>query len=43
MVISPGNLLTILYELTKYEANRCNGFQYLSLLQVFYVQIYKGQ
>ena len=43
MMISPGNLLTILYELTKSEANRCNGFRYLSLLQVFYVQIYKGQ
>ena len=42
-MISPGNLLTILYELTKSEANRSNDFRYLSLLQVFYVQIYKGQ
>ena len=40
-MISPGNLLTILYELTKSEATSCNGFRDLSLFQVFYVQTCK--
>ena len=31
-MIPPGNLLTILYELTKSEASNCNGFRDLSLL-----------
>ena len=35
-------LLTVLYQLTKFEATSCNVFQDLPLFQVFYVQICKG-
>ena len=42
-MISPGNLYTMLYQLTKSEATSCNGFQDVSLFQVFDVHICKGQ
>ena len=36
-MISPGNLLTIRYQLTKSEATSCNDFRDASLFRVFYV------